>query len=270
MVTFTLIRHAESTDNVRAVWAGWKDATLTNHGMNQAKALGTALSSTQFTTIYASPLQRALDTAKAIQAAQTGSVPPLITSILLREQHFGQAEGKPYGRARKPGLSLEEHFAQGIYPSPRNRAIAFPEGESLNDLAERVEDAIDAVIVPELDKGKDGNEDVHIAIVSHGLFLAELLNALLKRAKTAEMRDSWGMKNTGWTRLKVDILPNTDANADAESSAPRLQVRVFAVNQHSHLDNLVKQRGIGSAGFDPKQRDIRGFFGGKSRIEKNR
>ncbi|KAI9458819.1 hypothetical protein F5148DRAFT_1219875 [Russula earlei] len=33
-VILTFIRHGESTDNLRSIWAGWKDAPLSNHGMN--------------------------------------------------------------------------------------------------------------------------------------------------------------------------------------------------------------------------------------------
>lgn len=34
MITVTCVRHGESTDNLRQVWAGWKDAPLSQHGMN--------------------------------------------------------------------------------------------------------------------------------------------------------------------------------------------------------------------------------------------
>jgi len=34
MITVTLVRHGESTDNLKRIWAGWKDAPLSQHGMN--------------------------------------------------------------------------------------------------------------------------------------------------------------------------------------------------------------------------------------------
>lgn len=69
----------------------------------------------------------------------------------------------------------------------------------------------------------------------------------------------------------------------SDSDLPPLTVKVTHVNQHSHIDGIVsawnitfldqwadstKQKrqkgGIGSAAFDPKQGDIRAFFGGKT------
>jgi len=55
----TLCRHGESTDNLLATWAGWKDANLSNYGMNQAKRVGFALKDTKIDALYSSDLLRA-------------------------------------------------------------------------------------------------------------------------------------------------------------------------------------------------------------------
>jgi len=53
----------------------------------------------------------------------------------------------------------------------------------------------------------------------------------------------------------------------AQTTDPPLHVRVTAVNRHSHLDNIVRQKGgIGSSAYDPKQSSIKDFFGGGSKI----
>jgi hypothetical protein len=55
------------------------------------------------------------------------------------------------------------------------------------------------------------------------------------------------MTNTGWTRLQVD-LPS---------------VRILCTNVTTHLDGVHRQKGgIGSQGYDSKQRGIRDFFSG--------
>lgn len=34
MLTITFVRHGESVDNVKHIWAGWKDSDLSVHGFN--------------------------------------------------------------------------------------------------------------------------------------------------------------------------------------------------------------------------------------------
>jgi len=72
-----------------------------------------------------------------------------------------------------------------------------------------------------------------------------------------------------------------------EKERPLLIMRVTDVNRHSHTDNIVwhyrynarvglltpdftfqtrQKGGIGSAAYDPKQKDIRAFFGGKTEL----
>jgi broad specificity phosphatase PhoE len=88
MITVTIVRHGESTDNLRPVWAGWADAPLSNHGMNQAKAVGASFADLPIDAVFASPLKRAHWTGQQIQL-QNKNDPPLTVSPLLREQGFG-------------------------------------------------------------------------------------------------------------------------------------------------------------------------------------
>jgi hypothetical protein len=56
------------------------------------------------------------------------------------------------------------------------------------------------------------------------------------------------MTNTGWTRLDVQ-LPS---------------VSILCTDVTTHLEGVHRQKGgIGSQGFDSKQRNIRDFFSGK-------
>ncbi|EKM79474.1 hypothetical protein AGABI1DRAFT_120868 [Agaricus bisporus var. burnettii JB137-S8] len=264
MVTFLFIRHGESTDNTRALWAGWRDSPLTNYGMNQAKALGAAFVPIHFKAIHCSDLKRAFMTAQAIQDAQTIPKPPLYSSILLREQHYGSAEGKGWHSARNPRLALEDHFEINSYPALHGRSERFPGGESLDDLAERAERVIDEILTPYIIR--EDHEETYVAVASHGTFLSELIAALVRRDASlkaaVQARDFRGMRNTGWSNVVVkrDVSQASDTNA----VTVRFHVEVVQINNWDHLLSLKRQRGgIGSSAYDPKQKDIRGFFKGQ-------
>ncbi|KIM89219.1 hypothetical protein PILCRDRAFT_813147, partial [Piloderma croceum F 1598] len=261
-LSVTFIRHGESTDNVRSIWAGWKDADLSVHGHGQAVALGDFFSTTRFDVIYASTLKRAYQTAMELHKKQPAPQPPFITSEDLREQYFGEAEGHPWTMGADPGKSLAQHMAEGIYPVLTERHEKFPAGESLNELEKRAEKAIQELVMPHVWKAaKDGRKGVEVAVVSHGLCISELISALLKKsAKGGPIVDYRGLQNTAWSRVIVDVLESKEGKA--LESQP-LEVRVTHMNMHEHIDKLKRQKGgIGSSAYDPKQKDIRSFFGG--------
>jgi len=180
----------------------------------QAKAVGGSLSTTPFSYIIASPLLRAYTTAQAIQSAQPESTrPELVSSPLLKEQNFGIAEGNKWTFRREPGLTDEGHWAKGVFPVPDGRKAKFPEGESLDDLRDRASQAIKELLVPIIgDAVKEKKEDVHVALVSHGLCISELVAALValdyeRRSRSLEVPDRQyaGLLNTAWTRATIDL-----------------------------------------------------------------
>ncbi|TFK57767.1 phosphoglycerate mutase-like protein, partial [Pluteus cervinus] len=180
MLTVTFIRHGESEDNLRGVWAGWKDAPLSALGpdltfihLQQAYALGQRFKTVNLDAIYSSDLKRAHSTALALNDARPAEQQiPLTVNPKLREQHFGIAEGHKWALHPPLGISLEELFEQGIYPVLPGRDAKYPEGESLNDLAKRCEEALRECVLPHLNTrlNSDGTaKNSHIAITSHGL-----------------------------------------------------------------------------------------------------
>jgi broad specificity phosphatase PhoE len=217
--------------------------------------LGAAFLPIQFKAIHCSDLKRAFMTAKAIQDAQTIPKPPLQSSILLREQHYGSAEGKRWDSAQNPRLTLEDHFEKGVYPAPHGRSERFPGGESLDDLAERAEKVIDEVLTPYI---QEDHEEVCVAVVSHGTFLSELMAALVKRdaslKTTVQARDFRGMRNTGWTKVVVvstNRFPcvrmstwqqkrDIGSEADTSTDTVRFHVEVVQINNWDHLLSLVR------------------------------
>ncbi|KAK0221610.1 phosphoglycerate mutase-like protein, partial [Armillaria fumosa] len=282
------IRHGESTDNLHSIWAGWKDAPLSNHGrfltfrskntierdktgMKQAKALGDFFSDTNFAAIHTSDLKRAYLTAQAILDCQESKETlHLLTSPLLREQHFGVAEGKPYSKSR-PDIVSSDLYAQGIYPSPSNRDESFPEGESRSDLRRRAEQAVDEILLPYVwQSAREGNTRVRVALISHGLFIKELIAALVARDAQGETTDLYykGLRNTAWARMTVEVQVIIQGQSPIKTGLddyPLLKVRLTDFDRKDHLKNVVRQQGgIGSSAHDPHQKDIRSFFAGAS------
>lgn len=174
----------------------------------QAQAVGASLSATQFAAIYSSPLKRTYMTAQAIQSQQQTGSPSVVTSPLFREQHFGVAEGKPSTRKKDPDISLAEQFERGIYPGSLSRSERFPEGESLDEVQERASKGWAEILLPYVqEKARQDNNQVHVAVISHGLFIKEAIRALAKYDRTADLSacDYQWLRNTAWARVVVEM-----------------------------------------------------------------
>jgi len=212
--------------------------------------------------IYASVLKRAHQTAIELHKKQPTPQPPLIISLDLREQSFGEAEGKPWTMSVDPDKSMAELFSEGKYPILTHRSEKFPQGESLDDLGQRADRAIQGLVMPHVWRAKEeGAKEVKLAIVSHGLCVSELIPALLKRGvKSGPMVNYRGLQNTAWTRVTVTVKDSKEGEA---LEFPLLEMQVTHVNMHGHIDKLKRQKGgIGSSAYDPMQKDLRAFFGG--------
>ncbi|KAF8638462.1 hypothetical protein AX17_002196 [Amanita inopinata Kibby_2008] len=299
MFTVTFIRHGESEDNLKGIWAGWKDAPLSELGVKQASALGQSLASTPINIIYTSPLKRAHSTALAIQQAQpshshsysntspNSSLQP-IPNPDLREQHFGVAEGKPWvvkhaalvavhsstltptstadATTAAVDETLAELFAQGIFPVLPTRTHRFPEGESLDDLASRAERALRECALIHLAEhvASGGVGDMHVAVASHGLCISELMSALVRLDPHVEPGVSYrGLWNTAWSRAIIRMRDDYTGPFDILNPPP-LQVTVTHFNYMEHLNGLVPVKAAVETADAAEQAKARAFFGGAS------
>ncbi|VUZ56894.1 unnamed protein product [Hymenolepis diminuta] len=91
----TLVRHAQTMENITQIIQGHNDTFLTPFGEQQAAEVGKSLSNLQIDQIFTSDLRRCSCTAKAIQKAYTRKPVPLTESKLMRERNFGLNNGKP-------------------------------------------------------------------------------------------------------------------------------------------------------------------------------
>jgi len=179
-----LIRHGETVDNVAGLYAGVRDSALTNHGVEQARRLGQYLTdnNVNLSHIFSSPLSRACKTAEAlrnapIRANSTSAAADRVQIVKVQdliEQDFGFYEGKPfYARSDPKKTGRESH-----YETYKNEP-GFVDVESRESMGRRADAFLDQHLLPLL-RTEDDNESV-VAVVSHGMLLANLWRRLLLR-----------------------------------------------------------------------------------------
>ncbi len=152
MKTILLVRHGQSTTNVQKVFTGQLNAALTPMGTEQAERMAQYVAQYPVEKVYASSLQRAVDTAAPI-CRLLGC--PLETSADFWEINAGAWQG----------LSFEEVAAR--YPDSyalwrQDFGKAHPDGgESCKDIYDRVVKAFLRIV-------EDTPEKV-VCIVSHAI-----------------------------------------------------------------------------------------------------
>lgn len=131
MAVFLLIRHGEN-DLVGKKLAGrMPDVHLNAHGQAQVRRLAAELAETPIKAVYASPLERAVETAAPIASVQGLSVQILPA---LTEIDFGEWTGKSLQHLKRGRLWK---IVQG---SPSE--FRFPEGESFAEAQARIVTAL--------------------------------------------------------------------------------------------------------------------------------
>ncbi|KAL1745492.1 histidine phosphatase superfamily [Schizophyllum fasciatum] len=260
ILTVTFVRHGESEDNPKGIWAGWKDAPLSQLGERQAAALARSktLSNPPITAIHASPLLRARATGLAIAKAHPSV--PFTEHACLREHCFGDAEGQKWVSALPEQFAtFEDACAAGVYPIPKTRAQKFPgaDSESFEDLRARARLAVREVVVPYLNRC----EDAHIVIASHGHCITEMIGAMHELDPDAAPREDVWMYNTAWMRLEVSPKDASAKDIDPNNPPP-LNVKETHTNQREHLDDVQPHVEEEKSEEDQASEEARAFFGG--------
>jgi probable phosphomutase (TIGR03848 family) len=151
MTTFYLIRHGHNDFLEKRKLVGrMPDVHLSEQGHHQAEALGRILSAVKFKAIYASPLERAVETAEPLARAQGLDI--IIREGLL-EIGFGSWQGQ----------SLKALTRRKLWPIIQNSPslARFPNGESFPEAQARVVAELEALRT--LHRGKNWN----VACVFH-------------------------------------------------------------------------------------------------------
>lgn len=150
MSRLLLVRHGRTKLHKADRFWGSTDIALSDTGIKQAEQLRDRLAREKIAAIYTSTLSRARNTAEIIAARHKTKI---TACKELRECNFGYIEG----------LTFRE--IQRLYPELAGelldwKAVAFPGGESLEDLDKRVASFLDRLV-----KHK---EKETVLIVAHG------------------------------------------------------------------------------------------------------
>lgn len=168
MVTkLLLVRHGETIWNHEQRYQGHMDIPLSAKGREQAQKLGKRLSREKIDAFYASDLSRAFETAEIIAAPHQKEV---AQSPGLRETNFGSWEGLKFKEIREQYGEVMTQWLENPL------GIRLPNGESLGDVRERSQKALQEII--------DCHPDQTVLVVAHGgtikVTLAEVIGFDIK------------------------------------------------------------------------------------------
>ena len=123
-----VFRHAETTDNSRGIFSGWRDPRLTSKGLSQAREIADQLRRNKIDYAFASHLKRARETLEIVLGSHPGV--PIFTDDRLIERCYGLLQGRS---KRRVAMERPEWFAK-IH---RGYDFPPPEGESLKMVENR-------------------------------------------------------------------------------------------------------------------------------------
>lgn len=125
-----VFRHAETTDNSRSLFSGWRDPVLTSKGLVQAQEISKQLSKQEIDYAFTSHLKRARKTLEIV-LKKHDDVPVFVDDRLI-ERCYGELQGKS---KRKLAAEKPEWFAlvhRGYdFPPPRGESLKMVENRTL-------------------------------------------------------------------------------------------------------------------------------------------
>ncbi len=158
-----LVRHGQTAWNKETRFRGRADLSLDAFGLQQAKATGRYLAERwPIQAIYASPLQRAMQTAEAIAQAQSLSAQPFEG---LLDIDYGQWQGRSPQEVEADNPNL----LQAWWEAPHT--VQMPGGENLDDVRDRVVAGLAWVV--------EHHTGQSVALVGHTVVNRVLLCAIL-------------------------------------------------------------------------------------------
>ena len=172
MKNILLIRHGQSEWNKLNLFTGFKNVELSEQGIEEANKAGQNFKKLnfKFDLVFTSELKRAQDTAKIIlenldQLDDLNSKSKIIESFNLNERDYGDLTGLDKKEtAEKFGDEQVHKWRRGYSDQP-------PNGESLEDVVNRVKTYFDSDILPSINNSENNN----ILIAAHGNSLRALL-----------------------------------------------------------------------------------------------
>tara|TARA_B100000965_G_C19521398_1_gene726708 strand:- start:678 stop:1298 length:621 start_codon:yes stop_codon:yes gene_type:complete len=172
MKNILLIRHGQSEWNKLNLFTGFKNVELSEQGVEEANKAGQNFKNLnlKFDVVYTSELKRAQDTAKIIlenleQWDELNSKNKIIKSFNLNERDYGDLTGLDKKEtADKFGEEQVHKWRRGYSDQP-------PNGESLEDVVNRVKTYFESDVLPTINESENNN----ILIAAHGNSLRAML-----------------------------------------------------------------------------------------------
>lgn len=200
MAKLVLLRHGQSFFNQEGRFTGWMDIDLSERGRAEAGEAGWLMKSSglHFDIAFTSALKRAIRTLWIVLEEMDQMWVPALPCWRLNERFYGTLQGekktemeRKYGAeqvhlwrrgftGRPPAIEADDERYPGM--DSRYRDIderLLPKTESLKDTFERVLPFWEALIAPELSKGKN------ILVVTHG----NTIRALIKHIEDISDKD---------------------------------------------------------------------------------
>ena len=131
-----ITRHGQTELNLKKLMQGRVDEPLNDTGRNQAKAARAQIGDIKFDAVFASPLDRAVETASILGGVDRSQV---ITDDRIIETDFGKYDMKSYYRM---GIPMTLYWAlPEIFPAPKTvetiESMVARSRSFLNDLQEK-------------------------------------------------------------------------------------------------------------------------------------
>ena len=186
-----LVRHAEAEGNVKEFFQGNIDTPLTEKGEQQLECLAERFRPVHLDAMYASPFQRAMLTAEAVDRYHDLPIEP---EYALREINGGEWEGRFWKDL--PAL-YPDAYRLWTTDMP---AFCAPNGDAMTDVYNRMQN-----VLTEIAKAHFGET---VAVVSHGCALRNFLAYV-------ESGTINGLADVGWSDNTAVSLVEYDGESDA-------------------------------------------------------
>ena len=208
---FVLVRHGQTAWNREVRFRGRADLPLDDFGLKQAEATGRYLRARwPADAVYASPMQRAMQTAQAIAAMAAIAEAPSLTAQPfdgLLDVDFGEWQGQSPDEVEEDYPELLKAWFEAPH------TVRFPGGETLGDVRDRVVSGLDELI--------ERHPGQTVAMVGHTVVNRVLLCAVL------------GLGNDHFWRLRQETCAVNVFEAEHDGT-----FTIVLLNDTCHLQDL--------------------------------
>ena len=201
-----LVRHARAEQTGKRLYGRTRGIHLSARGRAEAEDLAARLAPLSIAAIFTSPLERCMETAKAI-AGGRGLRPRVLGA--LNEVDYGRWTGRSFPALRRTKIW------ERVRTSPSS--VRFPDGETLAEVQHRVVDALEAIAAMHAARA--------VAVVTHG--------------------DAIRLALAHYAGVHLDLFARLEVAAGSVSAVALEdgRPRILRVNDTGALEDLVPARG---------------------------